>query len=99
MSERERTNGRRARQLAEDLSAAARERAERVYESAREGAEHVYDAAREQAEEAYGVVQDGIDEAHTYLKRQFRQRPLTVAATAVGLGLIIGLALSRGGRR
>ncbi|MEJ0060587.1 MAG: hypothetical protein WDM79_13875 [Terricaulis sp.] len=99
MSERDRSNGRRARQLAEDLSVAARERAERVYETAREGAEHVYESAREHAEEAYGVVQDGIDEAHTYLKRQFRQRPLTVAASAIGIGLIIGLALSRGGRR
>jgi hypothetical protein len=38
-----------------------------------------------------------LDEAHTYLKRQWRERPVAVAATAVGIGLVLGLLL--GGRR
>lgn len=57
--------------------------------------------ARERAEEAYAAAQaaieDGLDAAHLYLKRQWQERPLAVAGTALGVGLIIGLLL--GGRR
>jgi ElaB/YqjD/DUF883 family membrane-anchored ribosome-binding protein len=57
--------------------------------------------ARERAEEAYetahAAVEDGLDEAHRYLKRQWKERPVAVAATAVGVGLVIGLLL--GSRR
>jgi ElaB/YqjD/DUF883 family membrane-anchored ribosome-binding protein len=57
--------------------------------------------ARERAEEAYeaahAAIEDGIDDAHRYLKRQWRDRPLTVAATTLGVGLVIGLLL--GSRR
>ncbi len=57
--------------------------------------------AREQAEEAYAAahaaIEDGLDEAHRYLKRQWRERPLAVAATAAGVGFILGLLLA--GRR
>ncbi|MGH6949582.1 MAG: hypothetical protein ACREH4_01820 [Vitreimonas sp.] len=57
--------------------------------------------AHERAEEAYraahAAIEDGLDEAHRYLKRQWRERPLTVAAAAAGLGMILGLLLA--GRR
>ena len=59
------------------------------------------DEARERAEEAFEAahtaVEDGLDEAHAYLKREWRERPITVAATALGVGLVIGLLL--GSRR
>jgi ElaB/YqjD/DUF883 family membrane-anchored ribosome-binding protein len=57
--------------------------------------------ARERAEEAYetaqAAIEDGLDEAHRYLKRQWRERPVAVAATALGVGLVIGMLL--GSRR
>lgn len=62
-----------------------------------ERAEAALEAAQEALKQAQHSVEDGIDEAHTYLKRQWRERPLTVAATALGAGLLIGLLL--GNRR
>lgn len=71
----------------------ANDRAKRAAELAEE--------ARERAEEAYeaahAAVGDGLDEAHRYLKRQWRERPVAVAATAIGVGLLVGLLL--GSRR
>lgn len=46
-------------------------------------------------EGAQNALEDGLDEAHRYLKRQWRERPLTVAATALGVGMIVGLMLGR----
>jgi len=73
----------------------AKDRAARAAELAEE--------ARERAEEAYeaahAAVEDGLDEAHRYLKRQWRERPVAVAATAVGVGLLIGLLIGGGSRR
>ncbi len=71
----------------------ANDRAKRAAELAEE--------ARERAEEAYeaahAAIEDGLDEAHRYLKRQWRERPVAVAATAVGVGLLVGPLL--GSRR
>lgn len=44
------------------------------------------------------ALQDGLDEASAYLKRQMQERPLTVLASALGAGLVLGLLLG-GGRR
>ena len=66
-------------------------RAAELAEEAREPAEEAYQAATE-------AVEDGIDEAHRYLKRQWRERPLAVAATTLGIGVLIGVLIS-GGRR
>ena len=52
-------------------------------------------AAEGAVQEATQSIQHGLDEAHAYLKRQWNERPLTVAAVAVGLGALIGLAMSR----
>jgi ElaB/YqjD/DUF883 family membrane-anchored ribosome-binding protein len=56
------------------------------------------DEARERAEDAYeaahAAVEDGLDEAHRYLKRQWRERPVAVAAAAVGVGVLIGVLLT-----
>ena len=64
-------------------------------------AEEIADDVRDRAEEAFeraqAAVEDGLDEAHRYLKRQWRERPVAVAATALGAGIIIGLLI--GGRR
>jgi len=67
----------------------------------RSRAEGIADDVRERAEEAFeraqAAVEDGLDEAHRYLKRQWRERPVAVAATALGAGVIIGLLI--GSRR
>ncbi len=75
-----------ANNKAADVAAEARERAEAALESAREA----LDAAK-------GAVEDGLDDTHRYLKRQWKERPVAVAATAVGVGLLLGLLL--GSRR
>ena len=54
-------------------------------------------APRKRTKTPHAAVEDGLDEAHRYLKRQWRERPVAVAATAVGVGLVLGLIL--GGRR
>lgn len=48
-------------------------------------------------ENAQAVLEDGLDEAHRYLRRQWRERPVAVAATALGIGLVLGVLL--GSRR
>jgi ElaB/YqjD/DUF883 family membrane-anchored ribosome-binding protein len=65
-------------------------RAAELAEEARERAEEAYEAA-------HAAIEDGLDEAHRYLKRQWRERPVAVAATALGVGLFVGLLL--GSRR
>jgi ElaB/YqjD/DUF883 family membrane-anchored ribosome-binding protein len=65
-------------------------RAAELAEEARERAEEAYEAA-------HAAVEDGIDTAHRYMKRQWRDRPLAVTASAVGVGLIVGMLL--GSRR
>jgi ElaB/YqjD/DUF883 family membrane-anchored ribosome-binding protein len=65
-------------------------RAAELADEARERAEQAYEAAQE-------AVEDGLDEAHRYLERQWKHRPVAVAATAVGVGLLVGLLL--GSRR
>jgi len=93
---------RRAREIAAELGEAAREKAEQVFDSAREGAGDFYEEASERAHEAwdhgYEAVEGGFDELHVFMKRQWRERPVVVAASAVGIGLLLGMAL-RGGRR
>jgi ElaB/YqjD/DUF883 family membrane-anchored ribosome-binding protein len=62
-----------------------------------EMAEDARERAEEALEAAHAALEDGLDEAHSYLKRQWRERPVAVAATAVGIGLVVGLFL--GSRR
>ncbi len=92
----------RAQQMAAELGEAAREKAEEMFEAARETAEGAIEGAREKAGEAwehgYEYVEGGFDELHVFMKRQWRERPVVVAASAVGIGLLLGMAL-RGGRR
>lgn len=57
----------------------------------------VRDRAEEAFENAHKAVEDGLDEAHAFLKREWRERPVAVAATALGAGVIIGLLI--GSRR
>ena len=63
-----------------------------------EFAEDVRERAEEAFERAQTAVEDGLDEAHRFLKRQWRERPVAVAASALGAGVIIGLLIG-GGRR
>ncbi|MBI3439766.1 MAG: hypothetical protein HY054_14160 [Proteobacteria bacterium] len=60
-------------------------------------ADDMRDRAEEALERAQAAVEDGFDEAHRYLKRQWRERPVAVAAAALGAGVIIGLLI--GSRR
>lgn len=64
---------------------------------AAELAEDAHDRAEEAYEAAHAAIEDGIDDAHRYLKRQWKERPVAVTASAVGVGVLIGLLL--GGRR
>lgn len=47
------------------------------------------------AEAALDELMDGLDEAHAYLKRHWEERPVAVAATALAVGVVIGLMLGR----
>jgi ElaB/YqjD/DUF883 family membrane-anchored ribosome-binding protein len=62
-------------------------RAAELAEEARERAEEAYEAA-------HAAIEDGIDDAHRYLRRQWKERPLAVTGTALGVGLLVGLLLA-----
>lgn len=62
-------------------------RAAELAEEARDRAEEAYEAAQ-------AAIEDGLDDAHRYMKRQWRERPLAVAGTALGVGLIVGILLA-----
>ena len=64
---------------------------------AAELAEEARDRAEEAFQAAQSAVEDGLDQAHGYLKREWRDRPLAVAGTALGIGLLVGMIL--GSRR
>jgi|CXWL01.1.fsa_nt_gi ElaB/YqjD/DUF883 family membrane-anchored ribosome-binding protein len=68
---------------------------------ARAAAAEFGDAAREQAEDAFEAVveaaEEGADVTHRYLRKQFKERPIAVAATALSVGLLLGMLIS--GRR
>ena len=68
---------------------AASTKAQEIAHEARERAEAALESAREALDAAKGAVGDGLDDTHRYLKRQWRERPITVAA-AVGVGLLVG---------
>lgn len=72
------------------MSAAAQE----FVGDARHRAEQAYERAEEAFEHAHELLEDGLDDAHSYVKRQWRERPLAVAATAAGVGLLIGLLIA-----
>ena len=76
---------------------AANNKAAELAHEARERAEAALEAARDALEAARDTVEDGFDDTRRYLKRQWRERPVAVAATAVGVGVLIGLLL--GSRR
>lgn len=83
---------RRAKEFAEEMGEAARQKAEEMFDAARDRAEGAYEAA-------YEVAEDGIDDARVFLRKQWRDRPLATAASAVAIGVVLGLALSAGSRR
>lgn len=69
----------------------------------RSAAEDFGEAARLQAQSAFEsvveVAEDGADRAHRVLKRQMRDRPVTLTAAALGIGVLVGLALRNGNGR
>jgi ElaB/YqjD/DUF883 family membrane-anchored ribosome-binding protein len=56
-----------------------------------------YEEARDQIQEAYGAARKNLRQADSYLRNQMRAHPMTSAATAVGIGLIVGMMFA--GRR
>lgn len=56
-----------------------------------------YEQARDQIQDAYGAARQNLRQADSYLRDQMRQHPMTSAATAVGLGLVLGMLMA--GRR
>ncbi len=61
---------------------------------AAELAEEARDRAEEAYEAAHAAIEDGLDDAHRYMRRQWKDRPLAVAGTALGVGLLVGLLLA-----
>ncbi|MBC7769131.1 MAG: hypothetical protein H7124_10125 [Phycisphaerales bacterium] len=55
------------------------------------------DQTSESLAAAEAAIKEGLDEANRYLQRQLTERPLTVAATALGVGVLVGVLL--GSRR
>jgi ElaB/YqjD/DUF883 family membrane-anchored ribosome-binding protein len=51
--------------------------------------------ARVGAHSAVAATDDALDQARTYITDNARTRPLATAATAVGVGLILGMLISR----
>lgn len=58
-------------------------------------AEAVRDSAVQFAKDAKHETEAALESAHDFLRRQWNERPLTVAALAIGFGALIGLALSK----
>jgi ElaB/YqjD/DUF883 family membrane-anchored ribosome-binding protein len=81
--------------IAAELTEAARLRAHEIGEAARAGAEAAFARAQSAYSHGKDAVEDGIDHGHRYLKRQWNERPVAVAATAVGFGVLVGLLLSK----
>ena len=67
-------------------------------EEARERAEEALERAEEAYEHAHDVVEDGIGDAQRFIRRQWRKNPVGVAATALGIGIVIGVLIG-GSRR
>lgn len=61
---------------------------------AAELAEEARDRAEEAYEAAHAAIEDGLDDAHRYMRRQWKDRPLAVTGTALGVGLLVGLLLA-----
>lgn len=55
------------------------------------------DASADEADVLRQRAEDSLNEACLRLKQQWREHPATVAAAALGVGLILGLLI--GGRR
>jgi ElaB/YqjD/DUF883 family membrane-anchored ribosome-binding protein len=85
------------RALAAEFAALAREEAEALGGAARDRVDEIYNSAREHMEGAFERAQTSADDAYEFVRDQWRERPLTVAGTALGIGLLLGLAL--GSRR
>lgn len=66
-------------------------------EAIRDTVTRSYEDARDQIEHALGAARKNLSRADGYLRDQIRDRPITAAATAVGIGVVLGMVLS--GRR
>jgi ElaB/YqjD/DUF883 family membrane-anchored ribosome-binding protein len=60
-------------------------------------ASQVRDEADDMFEAARAEIEGALQDAHVYLKRNWSERPVTLVAAALGVGVLIGLLL--GGRR
>jgi len=52
-------------------------------------------AARETLSVASEVAQTGLEQTHEFLVRQARERPLATLGVAAGVGLLLGLLLTK----
>ena len=66
-------------------------------ENVKEAVNRSYEQARDQIEHVLGAARKNLRHADGYLRDQIRDRPITAAATAVGLGVVLGMLIS--GRR
>lgn len=62
-----------------------------------EAASELRDEAEDLFEAARAEIEGALKDAHVYLKRNWSERPVTLVAAALGVGVLIGLTL--GGRR
>lgn len=81
----------------ESMTNGARDKLDDVSKQARSAVGRGYEQAREKVSQAYDVASNNLREAEGFLRQRVTQHPMTSAATAVGVGLIVGMLLS--GRR
>jgi ElaB/YqjD/DUF883 family membrane-anchored ribosome-binding protein len=88
-----RESAREVGEQARELGSQARERVEEFTHQARDQVDHLRYQARERAEEWGDEIQDRARYASERAQRTYYSNPLGVAAAAVALGLVIGLAI------
>ncbi|MBL8549759.1 MAG: hypothetical protein JNJ73_07220 [Hyphomonadaceae bacterium] len=83
--------------MADELAAerALRQKTDRVIDNGFDRAQSGLESARSGAHGAVDATEDALEKARGYISRNAKERPLTTAAAAAGVGLLIGLILKR----
>ena len=89
------TNGGGARQATQKAQAAMQDTLKTAEHALQRGIEE----GRVQLGQAADAAQRQFREVQGYVSREVQARPLTAAAVAAGVGVVLGLILGAGGRR
>lgn len=66
-----------------------------ILEEAKAVLQRAEGAARDSAAAASELTKESMDAAYAYLVRQARERPLATIGVAAGVGLLLGMLLTR----